>query len=330
VYFRVILPWTQPTRMEEEEIAAGERVAEFLGLSIFLLVPLVGGLLLARHNLRLGRGDRRGAFRLAAFYLVAHTIVWVFTAKHVPSLPAEVPIFIGALGSSLWQAFMMYVVYIALEPYVRRRWPDALVSWTRVLAGRFRDPLVGRDILVGAAVATSLSVFGSIGYLAPGWLGRAPVRPEVGDLSSLLGVPRLLGNTVDYLVHAQFPAMGFLFFFLLLRILLRRQWLAGVVMFALFLTIGVLTDDNPWIGAAVMAVSFPLVLFMLTRFGLLAMTVMIYFFALIEAAPWTSDIAAWHAGPTIVSLFVMVGLVAYGFYVSLAGRPLVSADLFQE
>ena len=330
VYFRMILPWTQPTRMEEEEIATGERVAQFLGLSMFLLVPLVGGLLLARHNLRLGRGDRRGAFRLAAFYLVVHTIVWVFTAKHVPSLLDEVSIFIGALGSSLWQAFLLYVVYIALEPYVRRRWPDALVSWTRVLAGRFRDPLVGRDILVGAAVATSLSVFGTIGFLSPQWLGRAPLRPEVGNLSSFLGVPRLLGNTIDALVHAQIPAMGFLFLFLLLRILLRRQWLAGAVLFALFLTLGVLTDDNPWITAAVLAVSLPLVLFTLTRFGLLALTVMFYFFGLLETSPLTSDVASWYAGPTIFSLAVMVGLVAYGFYQSLAGRPLVSADLFAE
>ena len=44
----------------------------------------------------------------------------------------------------------------------------------------------------------------------------------------------------------------------------------------------------------------------------------------------TSDAGAWYAGATIVPLVVMVGLAAYGFYHSLAGRPLVSADLFRE
>jgi serine/threonine-protein kinase len=330
VYFRVILPWTQPTRMEEEEITAGERVAQFLGISIFFLVPLIVGLLLARRNLRLGRSDRKGAFRLAAFYLVVHTIVWVFTAKHVPNFPVEFSIFISALGSSLWQAFMLYVIYIALEPYVRRRWPDALVSWTRVLAGRFRDPLVGRDILVGATVGTGLSVFFTIGFLAPQWLGRAPGQPNAGNLSDLLGVPRLLGNTIDALVHAQVPAMAILFVFLLLRILLRRQWLAGAVLFALILTLSVLGDENPWIAAALTAVAVPLVLFTLTRFGLLAMTVMFYFLALIGGSPLTSDVGAWYAGPTILLLVVTVGLAAYGFYLSLAGRPLVSGDLFGD
>jgi hypothetical protein len=33
---------------------------------------------------------------------------------------------------------------------VRRRWPATLVSWSRLLAGRFRDPLVGRDVLAGS------------------------------------------------------------------------------------------------------------------------------------------------------------------------------------
>jgi len=38
-------------------------------------------------------------------------------------------------------SFAMWLFYIALEPYVRRLWPKTLVSWHRLLAGRFR----GRD-----------------------------------------------------------------------------------------------------------------------------------------------------------------------------------------
>jgi hypothetical protein len=39
-------------------------------------------------------------------------------------------------------------MYMALEPVVRRRWPEVLVSWSRLLAGRLRDPLVGSHILM--------------------------------------------------------------------------------------------------------------------------------------------------------------------------------------
>ncbi len=41
------------------------------------------------------------------------------------------------------------MIYIALEPSVRRYWPRLLISWSRLMAGDFRDPMVGRDLLVG-------------------------------------------------------------------------------------------------------------------------------------------------------------------------------------
>ena len=44
---------------------------------------------------------------------------------------------------------MLWVVYIALEPYVRKFWPDSLLGWSRLLAGHIRDPRVGRDVLIG-------------------------------------------------------------------------------------------------------------------------------------------------------------------------------------
>jgi hypothetical protein len=30
-----------------------------------------------------------------------------------------------------FEAAILWLVYIALEPYVRRNWPDSLISWTR-------------------------------------------------------------------------------------------------------------------------------------------------------------------------------------------------------
>jgi hypothetical protein len=36
-----------------------------------------------------------------------------------------------------------------VEPYARQSWPKLMVSWQRLLNGRLRDPLVGRDVLLG-------------------------------------------------------------------------------------------------------------------------------------------------------------------------------------
>jgi serine/threonine-protein kinase len=329
VAFLIVMPWTRASRMIEEEVTAGEKFAQFLFTGLFFLIPLTGGLLLARRNLKMGRSDRRGAFRIAAFYVIVHMIVWIFTAKHVPTPTAELTIFVGALGSSMWQAGLFYTLYVALEPYVRRRWPEALVSWSRVLAGRFRDPLVGRDILVGAAAAVSLQVLGAVSALAPAWFGRPPAQPDTGDLTSFLGVPRLLANTVDALVHAQVPAMVILFAFLLFRLLLRNQWLAAGVLVGLFMLGAFLLGDNPWLAVVSTILVISTILFTLTRFGLLAATIMFYFMALLDF-PLTSNLSAWHAGATVVPVVTMVALAAYGFYLSLAGRPLFAADLFQE
>jgi hypothetical protein len=45
----------------------------------------------------------------------------------------------------VWNAFVYWILYVALEPGVRRMWPDIFIGGTRLLAGRIRDPLVGRD-----------------------------------------------------------------------------------------------------------------------------------------------------------------------------------------
>ena len=90
-----------------------------------------------------------GDYQAGVGKLIEQIRDWGFEGVEFPVGAAsfdEIGLFLGAFASSLWQAFLLYVLYVALEPYVRRRWPDALVSWTRVLAGRFRDPLVGRDI----------------------------------------------------------------------------------------------------------------------------------------------------------------------------------------
>jgi len=52
-----------------------------------IMVP-IGAALLARRNLRLGRGDRKGAFRIAAYFLATHAIVMPLTAKHFADLGA--------------------------------------------------------------------------------------------------------------------------------------------------------------------------------------------------------------------------------------------------
>lgn len=92
--------------------------------------------LLALRNVRLGRGDRKGAFRLAGFLLVVFFLRWLFSSHHVAT-EAEAFNFITGVQSILYWTFFFWVVYLAFEPFVRRRWPGRIVSWSRLLAEVF-------------------------------------------------------------------------------------------------------------------------------------------------------------------------------------------------
>jgi len=185
VYFELIGPWTRPERMQPYQMTTAERVGMVL-FTLLLLSLLVVGAMLARKNLHQGRGDRRGASRLAAFVFVAWAVAVFFGAHHVPTF-GELGLFVEGLAWGIFLSCFFWVLYIALEPYVRRRWPATLVSWSRLLAGGFRDPLVGRDVLVGCLFAAFIVAMGSLGLFVPSWLGHPPPQPATGPDWQFLG-----------------------------------------------------------------------------------------------------------------------------------------------
>jgi serine/threonine-protein kinase len=186
VSFRVVEPWSRPERMEPVRQTSGQRIAQQI-LLVFVLILLASALLLARKNLMLGRGDPAGAFKAAGFFIVVRMIAWILWSHHVPDLTDEWRNFLLDTGHTLFYACLFWILYMGLEPLVRRRWPDTIISWTRVLSGRFRNPRVGRDILVGGTAAAGFALLGTIDDFAPGWLGWAPPLSLQQDAIQVLG-----------------------------------------------------------------------------------------------------------------------------------------------
>ena len=147
---------------------------------------------------------------------------WALTADHVPRF-AEVGQLIEAVSFSLFFCGLVWVCYIALEPHVRRLWPDLIVSWTRLLSGRFRDPLVGRAILVGGVLNTGVILWVALSQLAHGWLGSPLSAPRWNGLHLLASVRLSVGAYLEILLGSVLFPVGLLFVLLLLRVLLRRQ-----------------------------------------------------------------------------------------------------------
>jgi hypothetical protein len=326
VYFEMIGPWTRPERMQAYQATRSERAALLIFI-LLLISVLVVSAILGRRNLRLGRSDRRGASRLAAFVFVAWTVAVFFGAHHVPN-SAELGLFIEFLVWGLGLSGFMWVLYVALEPYVRRRWPATLVSWSRLLAGGFRDPLVGRDILVGCLLAAFTLALPRFGWFVSTWLGYPPPRPFSGPEWQFLGPQSIVSHVAVALMFAPFFSLALLFVLFLFRSLLRNQTAAAVgwvLIFTLFFPLSF--DPIGWVGALIFS---SLAVFVMIRFGLLALVANFMVFNILQNFPLTTQGSAWYAGISLTGIFLMAAMVFYGFYTSLGGRPVFGGTILEE
>ena len=328
VSFTLLSPWDVPERQVEESLSAKQKGLAAILLGVFF-ATLIGGVALAVRNLRQGRGDRKGAFRVALYLFVAFMLGWVFSAHHVAGFD-EFSSFMRHLQSSLFFAGFIWLTYIALEPFVRRRWPGRIVSWTRLLAGGFRDPLVGRDILIGSVCGAGFIAMNYLSHLVPAWLGRVTDIPHYHPATSLLGLRSFVSGFSGQIFGSIMLAFCFLFVLLLLRLVLRREQLTFAIGLALLTLLAVLdTPDRPfnWLFAITSAL---LIIGLLYRFGLLALVAAIFFHDLFIYFPITSDFSAWYAGGFVLALIICLALACYGFYTSLAGQPLFRRGLLDD
>jgi serine/threonine-protein kinase len=321
VYFEIFDEWDQP-RDEQVNIARyRQRALVVLLLAIFITV-MIGSALLALRNLKLGRGDRKGAFRLAAFVMAVFFLNWLFASHHVPN-EVEAVNFLWGVQRMLFWTFFFWVVYLAFEPFVRRRWPERIVSWNRVLAGGFRDPLVGRDILIGAVFGLGVILCNFyLADLVPRWFGYPPGIPWLDQPATrLLGMHSFAFGMTQQVFGALLQSFMLLFFLLLMYIILRRERVAAIALWVI-MTVALSLTHETVAGVPFAALAAFLVILLLYRYGLLALISAIFFLHWQIFFPVTRDFGAWYAADFVLTLIISLALVGFGFYTSLAGQPL--------
>jgi hypothetical protein len=326
--------WEVPGSTE----TSGSSMAENAGNAIFagLLIALViGGALLARRNLRTGRGDRRGATRLASYSLILSAVSWVFGEHHVGTF-GELALVEMFISEALFLAGFVWLLYIALEPWVRRRWPRVLVGWSRLLAGRLRDPLVGRDLLIGCTAAATLDSLMLVQRALSSWLGIPTGQPIVGTLDVLLGPRQIIVKVADLLFAGPFSALAILFLVFLLRLLLRREWAAAALIVLLPTVAGTLqtsagaSTGSLLLSAATGAVVGGVLVFVVLRVGLLASAATVVFDNLLRSFPITTQVSAWYFGIGLTGIVLLLAMAGYAFYTSLGGQPLFGRLLTED
>jgi hypothetical protein len=330
VWFDVLPPWARAERMVPFQAQRSQRLGQAISLTLILSIVCAAGLL-ARRHVGQGRGDVAGARRLARYMVMAGVAGWLLYADHVFDAVGELGLAVGGLGSTMLLGLVIWTLYLALEPYVRRRWPQVLIGWTRLLAGRWRDPLVGRDILIGCAAGAAMALVAALAQRLPQWLGQPAFRPGANMFDTLLATREILAELVWGQPNAAGGAMGCVLVLLLARRVVGNLW-AAVVLALLVLAIpDMLVVDVPlWMSLPVDLLLNGILVFVLVRYGLLAGVMTVYAVNRLLQLPLTSDLASWTATPTLWMMAVMVALAVYGFRTALAGRPALKADLLAD
>jgi hypothetical protein len=325
VYFDVIGPWTVPVRMQPDERTRQQIVVDWVGLSQAFAVFGVAAAL-AWRNWRLGRADGRGSSRLASFTIVCIMLAWACMANHVPTAQEFIS-FTSALAFALLNGAAHGVLYMALEPYVRRRWPQSLVSWGQLLRGGWRDPLVSGHVLIGTAVGIGFALIFGIGEVLMARQGRVATNQE--SLNLLVGIREMVALYAAVLFEAIRFALAFLFTFFLFRAMLRRQWLAAAI-FALLFVLSSLAGDYPLIQGSSSIVVGVLALWTLIRCGVLPMVIAIFVSWVLLHVPATWDLTVWYANTMVLSILLVLAIALYAAHTALAGRPLLSGNLLED
>jgi len=330
VFFEIIGEWNTPgSTMQRFQETLSFKILNIVFL-IFVISMVLVAVVLAVRNLRGGYSDRRGGGRLAIYIFVVLMISWIFRAHHYAAMD-EFSVFITGFQFALFPTIVLWLCYVALEPYVRRWWPHRIVSWSRLLAGEVRDPLVGRDILIGAVFGVTIALLGFVRGVVPTWLGRSRA-PRLVNLDTLLGLRESIGEffftTVSYILLI---GLSYMFVLVVLYMIMRRKdWLVSVVAWVLVTLLFGLGGHNLLGNLLFAAMYSTLMLVVATRFGLLALVASQFFALLLTSFPMTTDFSVWYASSTIFALAAGLAVAAYAAYVSLAGQRVFKGELLRE
>lgn len=322
VFFRLIGKWTEPDRMPSAD-STHSKAPEVL-LVAFFLVLLSGAIWLARHNYVNQKSDPQGALRLGLLIFALEMLVWLFSAHFVPSL-GTFGLFVFGASGAVFLGTLFYIVYLAIEPFVRRHWPHAIISWSRLMTGRIRDVLVARDVLYGVILGVCWSLIIEAQDLAMKHIGA---EPDLFSYGFLLG-PRQVINEV--VTHAALSIQATLVFFFLMfafRVILRKPWLAALAFIAFWSVLKSYGEHHLAIIVPAVVAIYGIAAFVVLRFGFVALAVGIFTADLLGSIPITTDFSSWYIGGTLFVLFLIIAMAVWACYTALAGQKLLKENLF--
>ena len=321
VSFEIVAPWSDPSRDAPRPVAFRARLnnAAFFAGVLFVTAAAAW---FARRNARLGRGDRRGAARLGGGVFVVAFAFGVLTLH-----PALFGTF-QSLGTILFipagLAGVAWTLYLAFEPYFRRHYPDLLVSWTRLVGGRFGDPLVGRDVLGGLLLGCATFLLLVAVNAAPAFLASGGQTPVFFDAQTLGGIRGVAASAAVRLVVTLMQTLLSTAILFVGTLILRRRPLAIGVLWAFSFAMNA-GRENALLEIPSGALVAALIVVALLRFGFVGLGANFVVLNLLASVPLTLDLSAWYFGHGLFFVLVVLALAGWGFWAARGGGPLFGA-----
>jgi hypothetical protein len=322
VAFRVLGPRTSlefgsSSFVEETDRSAAASIALYSAVAV-LGMAYLGAAFFTRRNISLGRGDRRGAARLAKA-----TGILMFGASVLFAWPmVDARVFgtlHGAAAVGLFAGAWCWAFYLAIEPYVRRQWPRMMIGWSRLMAGEWRDPQVGREVFAGglAVLATSaLWVIATRIALRSG--GEPPLAIDF-YFRGISSVRELVGSLLHVPPYALVINLLFVVLLVFARRLLRSD-LAAIGLISVLVLVLELTDN--WAFNVVNLVENAVWLIVALRVGFLAMVSFVVVLILLTSLPVFPTMPGFVGGFSWIPLAAIAVPSLFGLYTALAGQSI--------
>jgi serine/threonine-protein kinase len=305
-------------KQDAPDPSAKSVTSQVRGIVLLLMTALgvLTAVLLARRNWKMGRIDRKGALRIGMARFFLGMVVWLGTVHAVPS-DAMISLSFASLADWLIWASGYWLLYLALEPAVRANWPHSIVTWNRVLAGRWADAQVGSHILIGAAVGSA--VWATAG-LVDTFTG-AEMSPDTG-LSAALDTRHWVASHAGTLAASLGVGLAIFFALTGLRRLVKRDWLAALLASVFFtFSNGNAFNSPDWkVKAIVYLCIFAVLIMVLLRYGLVAIIAATFFIDTIDTIGLGGDWKTWYAPAGLATVALLLGIAIYAFWRSLGTR----------
>lgn len=323
VSFRIVeLRWlpasmVQPRSWTEQELA---------GMQLNRLIEigaLLAALLLAWRNLKARRGDKPGAARLGVGIFTLSALGNFLLANHTTSLEHELRVLTDAVRLAVVDGLWFWVVYLAIEPSVRRIWPHTLIAWSRLASDHWQDPLVGRSAAYGVIAGLGAAALGYTHRLAGPLFGYPPsmpwIDPERG-VAILGGGLNVAGSILTIIPFGAKFACSFLLALVLIKFIVPSRLAAAIIYASLQTVVWYLMRGDSPVSWLFMGAMSALCAFVLVRYGVLALTIAVCTFTAVSSLSPSIDWSRWYAGFSIFTIAVVSILFASGLAAAASGN----------